>query len=165
MALVRGSHLHTKDSPKFESLCSSKPTNTKKHFSMLLNSNANTFLPLSSGHHCRKRVSYAKSLQPMNGIAPAPPKTQKRPMTPHARKVDKQRVRTVKDVQKDNLAGFGPWITFENVSELNMIFEDLQAERTNQARNARKPFLATPPNPSVRPSTAFSRPRRCNLKP
>ena len=101
----------------------------------------------------------------MNGIAPAPPKTQKRPMTPHARKFDKQPVRTVKDVQKNNLARIGPWITVENVSELNMIFEDLQEERTNQARNARKPFLATPPHPSVRPSTAFPRIRRCNLKP
>ena len=101
----------------------------------------------------------------MNGLAPAPPKTQKRPMTPHVRKVDKQSVRTVKDVQEDHLAGFGPWITVENVSELNMIFEDLQAERTNQARNARKPFLAKPPNASVRPSTAFPRPRRCYLKP
>ena len=86
-------------------------------------------------------------------------------MTPHARKVDKQRIRTVKDVQKNNLARIGPWITVENVSELNMIFEDLQEERTNQARNARKPFLATPPHPSVRPSTAFPRPRRCYLEP
>ena len=132
---------------------------------MRLNSKATTFIPSSSGHHCRKRVSYARSVQPMNGVTPAPPKTQKRPMTPHARKVDKQPVRTLKDVQEDHLAGFGPWITVENVSELNMIFEDLQAERTNQARNARKPFLATPPNASVRPSTAFPRPRRCYLKP
>lgn len=132
---------------------------------MLLNSNAITFTPSSSGHHCRKRVSYAKPLQPMNGLSPAPPKTQKRPMTPHIRKVDKQSVRTVKDVQEDHLAGFGPWITVENVYELNMIFEDLQAERTNQARTAREPFLAKPPHPSVRPSTAFPRPRRCYLKP
>ena len=163
--MCEGSHLPTKDSPKFESLCSSKPTNKKKHCSMRLHSDATTFIPSSLGHHCRKRVSYARSVQPMNGISPAPPKTQKRPMTPHARKVNKQSVRTVKDVQEDNLAGFGPWITVENVSELNMIFEDLQAERTNQARNARKPFLAKPPNPSVRPSTAFPRPRRCYLKP